>query len=48
MKRTLIAVAVILSTLASCQSVPAERKNNCACLWQKPDGVLVIFEGEKV
>ncbi len=47
MKRTLIAVAVILSTLTSCQSVPVERKNNCACLWQEPDGVLVIFEGAK-
>jgi hypothetical protein len=47
MKRTLIALAVMLSTLASCQSVPAERKNNCACLWQKTDGILVVFEGVK-
>jgi len=45
MKWTLIALAVMLNTLASCQSVPAERKNNCACVWQKPDGFLVVFEG---
>lgn len=48
MKRTFIALALMLSTVASCQSVPAERKNNCACLWQKPDGVLVLFEGVRV
>lgn len=33
-----IFVAVLLTGLASCQSIPVERKNNCACAWQKTDG----------
>lgn len=29
-----IALCLSLAGLASCQSVPAERKNNCACNWE--------------
>ncbi|MFB9951887.1 hypothetical protein ACFFP0_23815 [Rhizobium puerariae] len=40
---TLIALALALAGLAGCQSVPAERKNNCACMWENfdplPEGV---------
>lgn len=32
---TVIALSLALAGLASCQSVPAERKNHCACMWQK-------------
>lgn len=34
---TRIALAVTLASLAvlsGCQSVPTERKNNCACMWE--------------
>lgn len=39
MKSTLILFALMLGVLASCQSVPAERRNNCACLWERMDGI---------
>ncbi|WP_196776344.1 hypothetical protein [Rhizobium etli] len=42
-----IALAMMLTALASCQSVPAERNNNCACLWQEPAFVNVL-EGTAV
>ncbi len=39
-----IAFCLSLAGLASCQSVPAERKNNCACNWENfaplPEGVV--------
>ena len=31
MTSKLILLALCLSTLAACQSIPAERKNNCHC-----------------
>ena len=31
--RPLIA-AMLLAGLAACQTVPAERKNNCVCVWE--------------
>ena len=31
--RPLIA-ALLLAGLAACQTVPAERKNNCVCVWE--------------
>jgi hypothetical protein len=45
MKTTWIALALALAGLSACQSVPAERKNNCACLWEKPDGPVDILKG---
>lgn len=33
-----IFVAVLFLGLASCQTIPVERKNNCACAWQKTNG----------
>lgn len=33
-----IFVAVLFTGLASCQTIPVERKNNCACAWQKLNG----------
>ncbi|WP_158268979.1 hypothetical protein [Ensifer sp. NM-2] len=47
MKLKWIALALMLSALAACQSVPAERKNNCACLWQEP-GYVNVLEGTAV
>jgi hypothetical protein len=47
MRATLIALALALAGLSSCQSVPAERKNNCACLWEEPSGYINILEGVK-
>ncbi|WP_217577440.1 hypothetical protein [Mesorhizobium sp. GbtcB19] len=43
MKKSLIVLALMLAALAACQSVPAERKPNCACLWTPLSG---IPEGE--
>lgn len=48
MKRTIIAFSLMLSALSSCQTVPAERRNNCACLWQAPDGLINLLAGAKV
>lgn len=28
---------LLLGLLSSCQSVPAERKTNCSCLWERID-----------
>ena len=39
MSRSLIALAILLVSLSACQSVPAERKNNCACQWESFDQV---------
>ncbi|MDR6101886.1 hypothetical protein QE369_002083 [Agrobacterium larrymoorei] len=39
MKPKLILFALMLGVLSSCQSVPAERKNSCACLWERMDGI---------
>jgi hypothetical protein len=47
MRKTLIGLALMLGALASCQAVPAERKNNCACLWQRPYGSMILMEGVK-
>ena len=43
MRVTLIAL-VLISSLSACQSVPKERKNNCACNWE----VLVAQQGAVV
>ena len=34
MKFSVIALAVLLGGLSACQSIPAERTNNCACAWE--------------
>lgn len=39
MKTGLIVLAVLLAGLTACQSVPAERKPNCACLWEPLTGL---------
>jgi hypothetical protein len=36
MKILKIFTAVLLMGLASCQTIPTERTNNCACAWEKP------------
>ncbi len=38
MKCLKIFTAVLLIGLASCQTVPAERNNNCSCAWGKMNG----------
>lgn len=45
MIRTILTFTVLLVALSSCQTVPAERKNNCACLWEAPSGLTVLPEG---
>lgn len=44
MRMTAIVVAILLSGVSACQSIPAERKNNCACGWEAlstlPEGYL--------
>lgn len=37
MKKTIVLLAVLLATLSACQSTKGERKNNCACNWDKTD-----------
>jgi len=32
-------LAILLCILSSCQSVPAERKNNCSCVWTPMTGI---------
>lgn len=34
-----VLVTLLISLLSSCQSVPAERKNNCACMWEPLSGL---------
>lgn len=34
MKTTAIVLVILLGGLSGCQSIPAERKNNCACNWE--------------
>ncbi|MBX4967726.1 MULTISPECIES: lipoprotein [Rhizobium] len=41
----LLLILLLLATLSSCQSVPAERKNHCACLWE---GAIGLPEGTSV
>jgi hypothetical protein len=38
MKITLIVLAFLMTAIAGCQSVPKERKNNCACNWETMEG----------
>jgi hypothetical protein len=44
MRITVIALLLLLGTLSACQSIPAERTNNCACMWEAlpnlPEGDL--------
>lgn len=40
MKRFLAVLILLACGLSSCQSVPAERKNHCACLWEGASGLL--------
>ncbi len=35
----ILAALVAMSVLSACQSVPAERKNHCACLWEPMKGL---------
>jgi hypothetical protein len=35
MKIFRILLVVLLAGLASCQTIPVERTNNCTCAWQK-------------
>lgn len=39
MKRFMAVFALLACGLSSCQSVPAERKNHCACLWEDASGL---------
>jgi hypothetical protein len=39
MKARLILVALALAMLSACQSVPAQRKDNCACVWEPLTGL---------
>lgn len=39
MKKSLVVLALLLAGLAGCQSVPAERKNSCACVWEPLAGL---------
>ncbi len=34
MKLRVVVLMIVLGGLSACQSVPAERKNNCACNWE--------------
>jgi hypothetical protein len=45
MKKILAVLGLSLIGLTSCQAVPAERKNNCACLWEYPAGLVKLLEG---
>lgn len=40
-----LVVALASAALSSCQAVPAERKNNCACLWEPLEGPINIAKG---
>ncbi|MBB4444132.1 hypothetical protein M2310_007422 [Rhizobium leguminosarum] len=39
MKELLVVIALLVCGLSSCQSVPAERKNHCACQWEGASGL---------
>jgi len=39
MKKGLIVLVLMLAALSACQSVPAERKPSCACLWMPMTGL---------
>lgn len=39
MKVRLTLLALALLALSACQSVPAQRKNNCACNWEPLAGL---------
>ncbi|MGV2130657.1 hypothetical protein [Agrobacterium vitis] len=32
-----VLLLLLLGLLSSCQSVPAERKTNCSCVWERLD-----------
>lgn len=34
MRMKAIFLVIVLGGLSSCQSIPAERTNNCACAWE--------------
>lgn len=36
MKPGLLIFFIAMTAISACQSVPKERKNNCACLWEMP------------
>lgn len=36
MRFTLFLLFIAMSAISACQSVPKERKNNCACVWELP------------
>ncbi len=40
-----IVLALVAGALSSCQTVPAERKNNCACLWEPLTGPIDLVKG---
>ncbi|MCP1200600.1 MULTISPECIES: hypothetical protein [Notoacmeibacter] len=40
MRTILLVLIVAVGGLAACQSVPAVRKNNCACIWEALDGQI--------
>jgi hypothetical protein len=39
MRSRALLLVIMLSVLSSCQSVPAERKNHCSCLWEPTVGL---------
>ncbi|WQO69055.1 hypothetical protein U8C40_29580 (plasmid) [Sinorhizobium medicae] len=39
MKELLVVIALLVCGLSSCQSVPAERNNHCACQWEGASGL---------
>jgi len=40
MKVRVTLLALVLMMLSACQSVPAQRKNNCACNWEPLAGLM--------
>jgi hypothetical protein len=42
MIKTIFITMMLLTGLTACQSIPGERKSNCACLWQDPVGVTTM------
>jgi len=39
MKPGVLIFLIAMTVISACQSVPKERKNNCACLWEAPIGL---------
>ncbi len=46
-RRSLVSIVMVLlmGFLSSCQSVPAERRQNCACLWEALDDPYAHTKG---